>query len=239
MATSARVIAPDFMGLGRSSKGDAIPYDFRTQADMLVALWEHLHVATTAIVAHDFGTIVTQELLARQHEGILPTLIESVVWLNGSLDASRYEPTPGQLALLDPDHGPALAHLIDHTTFTEALAGVHARRPADDELAQHWTAMSLNEGHLGSPRFLRYIPDRADDAARLLEAFTHATIPMRLVWGVDDPVSGRTQLEALTAARPDLPVLELADTGHYPHTEQHEAVSAVLASTTDRDAVPE
>lgn len=88
--------------------------------------------------------------------------------------------------------------------------------------------MSRDDGHLGSPRFLRYITDRADDAARLLGAFATATIPMHLIWGVDDPVSGRRQLDALTTLRPDVPATELADTGHYPHTERHHEVAAVL-----------
>jgi pimeloyl-ACP methyl ester carboxylesterase len=228
LAESRRVIAPDFLGLGRSCKGDSVPYDLRSQADMILALWQTLDVTSSAVVSHDFGTIITQELLAREHVRTAPALVNSVVWLNGSLDPSRYQPTPGQLALLDPEHGPALAQLVDQNTFVDALANVHVQRPDADELAQHWTAMSLDNGHLGSPRFLRYIPDRADDATRLLAAFTDATIPMRLIWGVDDPVSGRAQLDALTMLRPDIPVHELTATGHYPHTERHQLVAEIL-----------
>lgn len=228
LAAEHRVVAPDFLGLGASSKGGGVPYDIRSQADAIVELWELLGVDRTAVVAHDFGTIVTQELLARRAEGSLTVELTDITWLNGSLDPSRYRPTAGQLALLDPDHGSAMAALIDRDLFANGLAAVHGHTPTAAELTQHWLAMSRLDGHLDSPRFLGYIDDRAADAARLLGAFVEADLPMQLVWGLADPVSGAEQLDGLRSLRPDLEVREIADAGHYPHTERPDLVADVI-----------
>lgn len=223
-----RVLAPDLLGLGASAKGDDVPYDIVSQADMVEALWRLDGVTRTRLVAHDVGTIVAQELLARVLEGRCAVSITDVVWLNGSLDPSAYRPTPAQEALADPVLGPQLVALIGEDSFAEGLAAVHGVAPDPAHLHQHWLAMSRDEGHLGTPRFLGYIAERAAAADRLLGAVRDAEVPMRFVWGLADPVSGAAQLDAIRAVRPDADVIALPDVGHYPHTEATEAVIAAI-----------
>ncbi|WP_165614017.1 alpha/beta fold hydrolase [Mycobacteroides chelonae] len=57
------------------------------------------------------------------------------------------------------------------------------------------------------------------------------TGPIHLVWGLDDPVSGRHVLEQATALLPNARVTELENVGHFPQSEAPTAVAAAIRST--------
>jgi len=64
-----RVVAFDFLGFGNSDKPRSSRYMIHQQADLTEAVWRHFSVRRTAIVAHDYGVSVAQELLARREQG--------------------------------------------------------------------------------------------------------------------------------------------------------------------------
>jgi pimeloyl-ACP methyl ester carboxylesterase len=55
-------------------------------------------------------------------------------------------------------------------------------------------------------------------------------VPVRLINGSVDPVSGRHMVERYAALVPDADVVHLPDLGHYPHVEQPESVAEHLRS---------
>jgi pimeloyl-ACP methyl ester carboxylesterase len=226
-----RTLALDWPGLGASDKGDRVPYDIDFLTDTLLALWGHQGVTSTRIVAHDVGTIVAQELLARDREGDLPVGIRSVTWLNGSIYPDLYNPTDTQLALLDPDSGPLLADAIDADLFMAGIASVHHpdHQPTADILQQHWEAFGERDGVREMPRFLRYIPDRASRADRLVRAIEDTATPQRFVWGEADLVSGSAQSSRIRERfGVGVDLVTYVDSSHYPHTEQPDEVAHEL-----------
>jgi len=52
--------------------------------------------------------------------------------------------------------------------------------------------------------------------------------PLHLVWGLDDPVSGRHVLEKATAVLPNAELTELLGVGHFPPSEAPHAVAAAV-----------
>ena len=226
-----RTVAFDFPGLGRSAKGDGVAYDIDTLVAVLLAVWDHLGVTSTRIVSHDVGTIVAQELLARVGEGRCPVEVGSMAWLNGSLYPHLYRPTDGQLALLDPDTGPALAAAVTEETYSASVASLHHpdHRPSAAVLAQHWRAFAHDAGWHEMPRFLRYMPERAARATRLVDAIETTAIAQRFVWGDADPISGPLQ-SAHIAERfgPEVDLTRFDDCAHYPHTERPDDVATEL-----------
>ena len=226
-----RTLAFDWPGLGASDKGDAVDYRIDALTDTLIALWQHDGVTSTRIVAHDVGTIVAQELLARALDEELDVTIESVTWLNGSVYPDLYQPTDTQLALLDPDAGPALAAAIDRELYVAGLASVHHpdHRPGPEVLAQQWDAFSEGNGTAEMPRFLGYIPERTARADRLVAALESTPIPQRFIWGDADPVSGSQQSARIRERfGPGVDLVTFADCGHYPHTERPDDVASEL-----------
>lgn len=226
-----RTLSFDFPGLGASDKGDDVRYDIDALTDTVIALWEHDAVTSTRIVAHDVGTIVAQELLARDLAGDLDVTIESVTWLNGSIYPDLYRPTDTQLALVDPETGPTIQAVIDENSYSAGIASVHHadHRPDAETLRQHWAAFEPNNGVGQMHRFLQYIPERARRADRLVHAIENTTVPQRFVWGLADEISGAAQATRIRERfGADVDLVAFDDCSHYPHTERPSDVAEQL-----------
>jgi len=199
-------------------------YTFDDHADRLEALWARQGVTTTTLVAHDYSVTLAQELLARQQEGRLAVGIERVILLNGGLQSRLHRARPIQKLLVSPV-GPVLARFMRRERFAKSFSRVFVNPPSEDELDAFWALIRHNEGHKRTPALLQYMADRRRYAERWEGALKHARVPIRFVWGMEDPVSGAHMLEGL---RDVGPVVELP-VGHYPQWEAPDAVvEAVL-----------
>jgi pimeloyl-ACP methyl ester carboxylesterase len=73
-------------------------------------------------------------------------------------------------------------------------------------------------------RLVRYLDERRVHAARWHGAIRDWPGPLRLAWGMRDPVATPNVLAGLRELRPAAPVRELHDLGHYPQIEQPAAI---------------
>jgi pimeloyl-ACP methyl ester carboxylesterase len=225
-----RLVALDFLGFGDSDKPKPHRYSLLEQADAVEAAWKHLGVERTAIVAHDYGVSVGQELLARRDDGDLPVELTSAAFLNGGMIPSLHRPLAIQKALAHPFFGPVLSRLTTKRTFVGGLRRVIARPLADAELDEHWVAFANRRGRDLAHPLLGYIAERVRYASRWETAIARADVPLRFVWGPLDPISGAHMLAELRLRRPDASVAELAGVGHYPQLEEPDAVARELAA---------
>jgi len=69
LVKSSRVVAPDMLGFGFSSKPADTAYTIAGQTDLIEALMRELGIDAAHLLLHDYGTLVAQELLARQLRG--------------------------------------------------------------------------------------------------------------------------------------------------------------------------
>jgi pimeloyl-ACP methyl ester carboxylesterase len=233
LAAAHALIAPDFLGFGASEKPRDHVYSLGEQADLVEAMWAAEGIVATAIVAHDYGVSVAQELLARRAEGGLVVEITAVWFLNGGLYPELHRPEPGQLALLDSEQGPALAEAINGELFGLALAPTFA--PSFDtaaDTAEIWGATSREEGQKILHRLIRYIPDRVENAARWTGALEATDVPLGFVWGMLDPVSGAHMAARIRERLPRSPFLALDEIGHWPQLEAPRRVAEAVLSGT-------
>ena len=79
------VIAHDFLGFGRSDKPTGNEYLLTHQADLSLGLYQFLGTDKVHLIAHDYGTSVATELIARNNEGDKSIDIRSVTLCNGSM----------------------------------------------------------------------------------------------------------------------------------------------------------
>lgn len=230
-----RVLAFDFLGFGDSDKPADHDYSIHEQADLCERLWALHGVTETALVAHDYGVSVAQELLARAHDGALGVRLERVVLLNGGLYPELHRAQPGQLALLDPEHGHEVARLVTEETFGRSLLPTYApqHQPSAADLAAAWQAVSRHGGAALLHRLVRYIRDRERHRDRWVGALETARLPLSFVWGMLDPVSGAHMAERIAARLPDAEVVELLDVGHWPQLEAPDRVAAHLLRMLD------
>jgi pimeloyl-ACP methyl ester carboxylesterase len=224
-----RTIAPDLIGFGWSDKPHG-GYSIAAQADAVEDVAAALGVREAAIVAHDYGTIVVQELLDRARAGRERLTLSRVALLNGGIVYAAYRPTRAHKLLTTPVLGALFAASLDAARWRRGIDGVlgNGRRLSDAEWDGLWTGMSRNRGHRLAHKLMHYIPERSRHATRWEAALAAYPGPLALIWGLADPVSGEAVLRAAEKAYPSARVTALPGVGHWPQLEAPEAVAAPL-----------
>lgn len=227
LCTQYRVAALDMIGFGYSDKPARHAYSILDQADLHEAFFDHLKIKACHVFAHDYGDTVAQELLARYLETDTPLVsLQSVCFLNGGLFPEQHRATFTQKLLHSP-LGPVLARLMNQQRFATGLAEVFGpdTRPSEGEMAAFW-ALAQEKG--GMPRIghklLGYITERRLYRDRWVGALERSTIPMKVIDGGLDPVSGAHMVERYRELVPHPDTLILNHVGHYPHWEDPKAV---------------
>ncbi|BBY08762.1 alpha/beta fold hydrolase [Mycobacterium noviomagense] len=225
----------DFLGFGLSDKPRPHRYSLLEQADIVQEVVAATDTGAVMILAHDMGTSVTTELLARDLDGSLPFNVQRAVLSNGSVILERASLRPIQKLLRGP-LGPVLARLANRRTFTRGFARLFtpAHPLSREEAAAQWALLSYNGGHHIAHLLISYLDERVRYAARWHGAVSDWPHPLGFVWGLDDPVATTNVLDGLRALRPDAPVVELAGMGHYPQIEDPPAFTRAALSMLDR-----
>jgi pimeloyl-ACP methyl ester carboxylesterase len=232
LAENHALLLFDFLGFGASEKPTEYAYSLHEQADLVEALWALEGVETTALIAHDYGVSVAQELLARRAEGSLSVELVSLHLLNGGLYPELHRPEPGQLALLDPELGPQLSAALTEELFVAAMAPTFAPGfDAATDSADIWQATARDDGQLIAHRLIHYITDRGRYGERWTAALEHTDVPLSFFWGMLDPVSGAHMAQRIRERLPDAPFQALDDVGHWPALEAPELLLAALAGS--------
>jgi pimeloyl-ACP methyl ester carboxylesterase len=221
-----RTIAPDLLGFGGSAKPRNHTYSIAGQADMLDVLMSHLGIVDTHLLAHDYGDTVAQELLARRIDSPLQTPhLRSVCFLNGGLFPETHRAAFIQKLLLSP-LGPLVARLTSRSAFERNLRRIFGHRspPDAEHLAGFWTVMNRDDGRAVLPQLIRYIVERRERRARWVGALQATPVPLALICGGADPISGAHMAARWRELLPDTEPTLLDDVGHYPQVEAPAAV---------------
>lgn len=227
LAATHRLVAADMLGLGFSAKPRGHRYTVAEQADLFVAALAEAGIGEAAVLAHDLGDTVAQELIARALEGRLPVKLRGVILLNGGLFTETHRPVLLQRLLLSP-LGPLIARLSSRARLGASLTQIAGDlKPTAAELDAMWLLMSRDGGLAALPRLIRYMVERRDNRERWVGALQRCPVPLAIVNGSADPISGAHMVARLRELAIPADIAELPGVGHYP---QIEAPAAVLAA---------
>jgi pimeloyl-ACP methyl ester carboxylesterase len=220
-----RLITLDMLGFGFSDKPYWHTYDLCEQADIHEVLLARLKVEKYHVLAHDYGVSVGQELIARDNERHDSRRILSVAFLNGGLFPEMHRPLLLQRLLLSPV-GPFLSLLMGRSSLVRSFSKIFGKRtqPTSQFIDQTWRLIRHKRGHWKMFRLIRYIKDRVRNQKRWLGALQSRTIPIRLIVGMVDPISGAHMAQHFKKVVPNADVVELHEIGHYPQVEDPKAV---------------
>ncbi len=210
----------DFLGFGFSDKPRQHRYSLLEQADIVAAVVDDVTQGPVAIIAHDMGTSVTTELLARDLQGRLPFDLERVVLSKCSIILHRASLRPVQKVLRSP-LGPILVRFSSQSRFVREFGRLFsANHPLSaDEGEAQWALMSHSGGHRIAHRLISYLDERVRYAERWHGAVRNWPKPLSFLWALDDPVATTNVLDGLRELRPAADVVELRGVGHYPQVE--------------------
>jgi pimeloyl-ACP methyl ester carboxylesterase len=181
------------------------------------------------IVAHDMGTSVANELMARDIEGSLDMELVGALLLNGSMVQDAASPTLGQ-RLLRSAVGPLFSRLSSERFFRQQFGSIFSPgHPLTDEEAEdQWALVCAGGGRTLNHKTIRYMEERFRHAERWHGAIRDWPKPVSLAWGMLDPVATENVLDALVELRPAAPLTRFDDLGHYPQIEDPGRVAAAL-----------
>jgi pimeloyl-ACP methyl ester carboxylesterase len=219
-----RLLLFDFLGFGDSDKPRE-PYRYADQVALTSSLWDSHGIEKTALVAHDYGVSVAQELLASHGDRLT-----RVAFMNGGLYSHMHRPLPIQRALKAPVVGALIARLSNEKAFARNMRGIFgdAHQPSDAELHELWLGIARRDGNRNYHRLIKYIDERRENADRWAAALERTDSPLLFVWGDADPISGAHMLAEVRRRLPRARTESRADVGHYPQLEDPDWVARNL-----------
>jgi pimeloyl-ACP methyl ester carboxylesterase len=224
-----RVIAMDMLGFGFSSKPYPHRYHITEQADLAEFALTAVNVQGQChLLAHDYGDTVAQELLARDLDHAESRYL-SVALLNGGLFPETHRALLMQRWMAGP-LGPVLALFASRGGLLSTFSGVFGThtKPNAEELEAVWQLVSENNGMRVLGPLLTYIAERRQFRERWVKALTSARMPLAIINGSADPVSGAHMVARFReVVGTQHFIRELPGIGHYP---QLEATVAVLGA---------
>ncbi len=235
-----RVLAPDFLGYGFSDKPADHPYRVADHTDQVEALMAELGIGKAAVLAHDYGDTVAQELLARRLEGAGGFEISSVCFLNGGLLPGVHRPT-FILKLLNSPLGFACSALMTRGIFRRRFSEIFApdSRPSEQDITDYWALVNYNGGRRIYHKLVRYMRERWQHRDRWVGALERTPVPLALIDGAADPISGEHLVEPFRQVCPRAKVVCLEGVGHYPQLEApRRVVEGFLESMVARHSRP-
>ena len=222
---SHRLVALDLLGFGFSAKPAKHRYSIMEQADLCEALVRERGLGDLHVLAHDYGDTVAQELLARQNERAGAGRWLSLCLLNGGLFPETHRPRAIQKLLLSP-LGPLVNRLTSRRQFGRSFSAVFGpgTRPSASELDSFWQVITHNDGRIFH-RLITYITDRKRHRERWVGALRDSVVPIGLINGSVDPVSGAHMVARYRElVRAGDFIVELPEIGHYPQVEAPDQV---------------
>jgi pimeloyl-ACP methyl ester carboxylesterase len=220
----------DFLGFGLSEKPRDHVYSLLDQADLVEGIVRLLDIDEVVLVAHDMGTSVATELLARDLEGKLPFRLRSVLLLNGSMVIERASLTASQ-KVLRSRFGAVAAILSNERSFRAGFGRLFSpdHPLTAEEAADQWALLAHGGGNRILHRLTYYLNERVTYAERWHGALRDWGGELELAWGMLDPVSTVAVLDAVLGLRPHARVTRFDGLGHYPQLESPDAVAAIIA----------
>lgn len=218
LAENFRVIAPDLVGWGATSRLQQA-YSFARLVDFVRELQDSLEIPRWHVVGHSMGGWIAS-LFAYES----PERVDRLVLVGAGGAATR--PLKAMTEFQPPSLDDVRATLVDRTTL-------------DADAARPWAEYSYDrvrdpEALASYRRILAHMSDpETRNLYNMLRRYPHITAPTLVVWGKDDPVNalelGETVAESIPGA-----ALALLDCGHSPNTERPEEFNRrVSAFLTD------
>jgi pimeloyl-ACP methyl ester carboxylesterase len=111
-------------------------------------------------------------------------------------------------------------------------------RPTESEMDDFWSLVESNHGPRIMHKLIAYIPERRVQRERWVAAMQRGEVPLRVIDGEVDPISGAHMVTRYRELIPNPDTVLLAEIGHYPQTEAPTQVLKHYLEFRDRLILP-
>ena len=222
-----RVIAPDLLGHGNSTKPRS-DYSLGALSALVRDILDELGIARATIIGHSLGGGIAMQFVY-QH----PDYVERLVLIgSGGLGPDvgltlRLASLPGAELVLPVIAARRLLSPGDRVFSWMRKMGVES--PRGEELWRHYSSLSDAPTRRAFLRTLRSVVDHRGQSVSALNKLNFRTdFPVMAIWGERDNMIPVKHAYAAQEIRPDVRVEVLADVGHFPHAERPAEVAALI-----------
>jgi len=216
-----RVIIHDHLGFGFSDKPLDYSYSLLDQADLALHLWQLLGVKKVHLLAHDYGTSVATEIIARNNNHELTIEIEKLTLCNGSMHIELSKLRTIQKLLKNKWLGKYVAKLTTYAIFSKNLRNVYfdKTKVSNNELKDIWMQLEYNEGRKVIHKLSQYINERYTYWNRWIGALKETNLQTNIVWAKNDPVAVPAIARLIATEISNNKLFWIENTGHFPMLE--------------------
>ena len=216
-----RVIIHDHLGFGFSDKPLDYSYSLLDQADLALQLWQLLGVKKVHLLAHDYGTSVATEIIARNNNHELTIEIEKLTLCNGSMHIELSKLRTIQKLLKNKWLGKYVAKLTTYAIFSKNLRNVYfdKTKVSNNELKDMWMQLEYNEGRKVIHKLSQYINERYTYWNRWIGALKETNLQTNIVWAKNDPVAVPAIARLIATEISNNKLFWIENTGHFPMLE--------------------
>lgn len=236
LARNHRVIAPDLLGHGSSTKPRS-DYSLGALSVLLRDILDELGITSATIVGHSLGGGIAMQF-GYQHPGYVQRL---VLIASGGLGPEvglllRAATLPGAELVLPVIAARKLLAPGERVFSWLRRLGVESAR--GEQLWQHYSSLSDGPTRRAFLRTLRSVVDHRGQSVSALNRLNLRTdLPALAIWGERDNIIPVRHAYAAQQVRPDVRLEVLSDCGHFPHAERPAEVARLIEefiADTDR-----
>jgi pimeloyl-ACP methyl ester carboxylesterase len=185
---SYRMVIPDLIGFGFSSKPNNFYFSMIEQAQMLLKLLEEKNIKTVSVIAQGFGASVLCELLSVINVGFSDLKIEKIWLLNLSLAVELSPTIEAQQGIIKYINTNFMKIASSYEMFKKYIRMNFCDKNAitDDELNVAWNLL-ITENGLKTLNFVDYwFIEIQQCCNRWLEAIKNSAATIEIIWGNDE-----------------------------------------------------
>jgi pimeloyl-ACP methyl ester carboxylesterase len=188
-----RVCALDFPGYGFSDKPVRWGYSL-VRDEELIEFYVSQVIGADAgvVVAHDRGDSVALRYAARCAEDRSAMRLDHLVLSNGNIFLPLSNLTGAQRHILGDQSWPQIAAVLTPARLAEGLGAstyTPARAADDPDVEALTAAFSHDNGIQVLHETIQYLVERSKDEQAWLTALARASVPVTVIWGLNDTVS--------------------------------------------------
>jgi pimeloyl-ACP methyl ester carboxylesterase len=216
-----RVVVHDHLGFGFSDKPLNYTYSLVDQTDIALQVWQTIGITNAIVLAHDYGTSILTELLARDNRGFCPININQVILCNGSMHIELAKLRWIQRLLRNSMLGPLVSRLASKRTLSKNLKNIYhdPTKISECEIGSIWNLMNLKQGKKVMAKISQYTFERKRLWYRWIGALEETVIPIEIVWPDNDPIATPLMAEVIKQETKNSRLYWLNDCGHFPMLE--------------------
>ena len=219
-----RVIIHDHLGFGFSDKPLDYSYSLIEQADLALKLWNQLGIKKTTLLAHDYGTSVATEIIARSHRNQIDLEIKELILCNGSIHIEFSKLKLIQKLLKNKITGKFVANLTNYSIFRKNMRNTYydKSKVSNGELKNMWDLLEYNNGKKVIHPLTNYINERYYFWHRWIGALKQTKIPTKIIWAENDPIAVPKIAEMLNDEITNCELIWMPKCGHFLMLESPE-----------------